>query len=187
MLACYISGAAFGSTNRMVLLHVCPFSLGIETVNGTMSTLIPRNTAIPSKKSDMAFTTVKHQQTFVEILVFKGESSNNSDNNLFGKFELKSIEPAARGVPQIDVTFEIGVNGILQVTAEEKYTGNREKIELRSQRSGSLEPEEVQQMMYVANQIAQADKKIKRKVRARDDLEAYVYSLNKQLTNKERG
>jgi len=114
-------------TGDVVLLDVCPLTLGIETVGGVMTKLIPRNTVVPTKKSQI-FSTASDNQPTVTIKVYEGERPLTKDNHLLGTFDLTGIPPAPRGVPQIEVTFEIDVNGILRVTAEDKGTGNKNKI-----------------------------------------------------------
>ncbi|KAM3298981.1 hypothetical protein ACQJBY_040466 [Aegilops geniculata] len=139
-----------------------------------MASVIPRNTPIPTKRTKM-FTTYEDRQTTVTITVFEGERSMTKDNRLLGKFDLTRIAPAWRGTPQIEVTLEVDVNGILHVGAADKGTGRSEKIEISSA-GRSISQEEIEQMVQEAEEFAEEDRKVRDSVDARNKLEAYVYS-----------
>ncbi|KCV72619.1 hsp70-like protein [Fonticula alba] len=166
----------------LVLVDVCPLTLGIETTGGVLAKLIPRNTAIPTRKSQI-FTTAADNQSAVLIQVFEGERQFTKDNNLLGKFELTGIPPAMRGIPQIEVTFEIDVSGLLRVSAVDKGTGNSQEITITNDR-GRLSTAEIEKMIAEAERFAEEDRMAKERIDARNGLESQAYSLRGQLTDE---
>jgi len=171
-------GVLGGEVKDVLLLDVTPLSLGIETLGGVFTRLIERNTTIPTRKSEV-FSTAADNQTSVEIKVFQGERAMAADNKLLGVFQLVGIPPAPRGIPQVEVTFDIDANGILNVTAKDKATNNEQKITITS--SSGLSKDEVEKMAKDADSHASDDRKKKEEIESRNRADAMVYNIEKML------
>jgi len=169
-------GVLGGDVKDVLLLDVTPLSLGIETLGGVTTVLIPRNTTIPTKKSEV-FSTAEDNQTTVEIHVLQGERQMATDNRTIGKFQLTGIPPAPRGMPQVEVTFDIDANGILHVSAKDKATGKEQKIRIEA--SSGLSDQDIEKMVKSAESHASEDKKRRDEIEGRNQLDGLVYKVEK--------
>uniref|UniRef100_UPI0035148224 Hsp70 family protein n=1 Tax=Cognatishimia sp. TaxID=2211648 RepID=UPI0035148224 len=172
------AGVLQGDVKDVVLLDVTPLSLGIETLCGVFTRLIDRNTTIPTKKSQV-FSTAEDNQNAVTLRVFQGEREMAADNKILGQFNLEDIPPAPRGMPQIEVTFDIDANGIVSVGAKDKGTGKEQSITIQA--SGGLSDEDIEAMVKDAEDNAEADKERKELIEARNQAESLIHSTEKSM------
>ena len=182
--AAILSGTGDEKLSGLLLLDCTPLSLGVETAGNVMTVLIPRGSTVPVKKTQ-TFSTASDNQPGCTVCVFEGERKFTRDCNLLGKFDLHGIPPMPRGMPQIEITYEVDVNGILQVQACEKSSGKSEKITIKND-SGRLSDDQIEKMIADAEKFKEEDEKAQKKVQARNNLENYVYNIRSTVLNEEK-
>lgn len=182
--AAILSGKRDEKIDQLVLLDVTPLSLGVETAGGIMTNIIPRGTVVPTKKTQ-TFSTASNNQPAVTIQVFEGERKMTRDNNKLGEFHLRGIPPMPRGQPQIEITYEVDANGILQVSAVEKSTGKAEKITITNE-SSRLSKQDIERMVAEAEKYKEQDTKIQERIESRNNLENYCYNVRSSVLENDK-